>query len=196
MLAHTSRILVVEDEEHARKIYQRRLENLGYDCTIASNPADASDLMDREDFDLMILDIMMPGKSGMDFLPEVVAQRPAMAVVMLTALADIPTAVAALQIGAADYITKPVDLGELASKVENALERHAVATRIRQRGEELEGLVDQTTEQIEQRTRELAALNKLFQKYLTQDTEAQGAYKPFGTVDDVMNGWSREGLEE
>ena len=195
MLAHKSRILVVEDEEHARKIYQRRLENIGYNCTIASNPADASDLMAREGFDLMILDIMMPGKSGMDFLPEVVVQHPEMAVVMLTAVADISTAVAALQLGASDYITKPVDLGELSSKVESALERHAIATQIRQQREELEGLVDQTTEQIEQRTRELAALNKLFQKCLTQDAEVKGAYKPFPTVDDIMAGWSREALE-
>ena len=195
MLVHKSRILVVEDEEHARKIYQRRLENNGYSCTIASNPADASDMMAREDFDLMILDIMMPGKSGMDFLPEVVVQHPEMAVLMLTAVADIPTAVAALQIGASDYITKPVDLGELSSKVESALERHAIAIQIRQQREELEALVDQTTEQIEQRTRELAALNKLIQKFLTQDTEVKGAYKPFPTVDDIMTGWSILGLE-
>ena len=84
MLAHKFRILVVEDEEHARKIYQRRLENIGYNCWIASNPSDASDLMARADFDLMILDIMMPGKSGMDFLPEVVVQHPEMAVVIDT----------------------------------------------------------------------------------------------------------------
>ena len=191
-----SRILVVEDEEHARNIYQRKLENIGYDCTIASNPADASYLMARQEFDLMILDIMMPGKTGMDFLPEVVAQYPEMAVVMLSALADIPTAVAALQIGASDYITKPVDLDELSLKVESALERHAELTHKRHQRDQLEGLVDQTTEQVEQRTRELAALNKLFQKYLTQDSEVQEAYKPFRILGDVTNGWPREGPED
>ena len=195
MLAHKSRILVVEDEEHARTIYQRRLEKIGYNCWIASNPSDASDLMARADFDLMILDIMMPGKSGMDFLPEVVMQHPEMAVMMLTAVADVPTAVAALQMGASDYITKPVDLGKFSSKVKSALERHAVATQTRQHREQLEDLVDQTTEQFDQQTRELAALNKLFQKYLTENSQVPGTYKPFRTVDDIMTGWSREGLE-
>ena len=159
--------------QHARNICQRRLENIGYDCTIASNPADASDLMARGEFDLMLLDIMMPGKSGMDFLPEVVVQHPEMAVVMLTAVADIPTAVTALQIGASDYITKPVDLGELSAKVESALERHAVVTQIRRHQEQLESFVDRSTEQVEQRTHELAALNKHLQKYLIKDSESQ-----------------------
>ena len=178
MLVNKSRIIVVEDEEHARNIYQRRLENIGYDCTVASNSADASDLMARGEFDLMLLDIMMPGKSGMDFLPEVVVQHPEMAVVMLTAVADIPTAVTALQIGASDYITKPVDLGELSAKVESALERHAVGTQIRHRQEHLKSLVDRSTEQVERRGRELAALNNQFQKYLLQDSESQKPLTP------------------
>ena len=69
-------ILVVDDEESTREVLQRALEKRGYQTTVAPSVAEAGELLERQAFHLMVLDNRMPGKSGLDYLPEVVAKYP------------------------------------------------------------------------------------------------------------------------
>ena len=77
------RILTVDDEDHAREVVQRYLSRQGYSCASAPSVIDASVLLKAQEIDLLILDINMPGISGIDFLPEVVAQYPDTAVLLI-----------------------------------------------------------------------------------------------------------------
>ncbi len=171
-----TRILVVDDEESGREVLCRTLKQRGYQCAAAASPDDAEELLKREAFSLMLLDVIMPGKSGTDYLPEVVAQYPDMAVVMLTALADTSIAVNAMREGAYDYITKPVELSEFISKIERALDRHGERLEIRQYQEQLEQLVAQRTDDLEQRKQEISALNALLRKHMNRGMSAQDAF--------------------
>ena len=113
------RILIVDDEEHIREVLERGLRRGGYECaTAGSSDAAVEQLVDGDTFDLLLLDIRMPGKSGIDFLPEVKAQHPNMAVMMLTAVDEVSTAVRSMQDGAYDYVLKPVSMAELVVRVD------------------------------------------------------------------------------
>lgn len=157
------RILTVDDEEYAREVVQRCLSRQGYSCASAPNVIDASVLLNTQEFDLLILDITMPGISGIDFLPEVVERYPDTGVLMMTAVVDTYTAVKAMRDGACDYVTKPVDLDDLAIRVERALERRSLRMENKEHQNNLENMVAHRTERLEQRIREVGALNKLLQ---------------------------------
>ena len=171
-----TRILVVDDEESGREVLCRTLNQRGYQCEAAPNPYDAEELLKREAFSLILLDIIMPGKSGIDYLPEVVAKYSSMAVVMMTALADTSIAVDAMREGAYDYITKPVDLSEFIFKVERALDRRAENLEIRQFQELVELLVVKHTKDLEQRKREISNLNSMLRKNNERGLSPQDAF--------------------
>jgi DNA-binding NtrC family response regulator len=116
-------ILIVDDEDSIRDILCRKLESLGYDCVIAADGKEALWKTFMQDFDLVLMDIKMPGMSGMEVLPKIVTDHPDTSVVMLTALSDIGTAVEAMKLGAYDYLTKPFNLDDLIMRVDRALER-------------------------------------------------------------------------
>jgi len=203
MLLDKPRILVVDDEAIVRKVVQRRLEKSGYECAAVPNAADADELLKQEAFTLMLLDIVMPGKSGIDYLPEVVAKYRDTAVVMLTAADDTSTLVTAMREGAYDFITKPADHDELILKVGRALERRATRF-IREYQDQLEQQVARRTleRQVAQRTqfheeqlRKLAVLNSMFQEHLSQFLVTQGSYNRLETAvcesRTLLQDWSR-----
>ena len=171
------RILAVDDEDHALEVVQRYLSRQGYSCVSAPNVNDASVLLKTQEFDLLILDIMMPDKSGIEFLPEIVSQHPDIAVLMMTGVVDTSTAVKAMRDGAYDYVTKPVNLDDLGIRIERALERRSLQIENKEYQQNLEIMVGERTERLEQRMRELRALNKLFQSHLNQVLGTQEAYK-------------------
>ena len=129
----------------------------------------------------------MPVKSGIDYLPEVVAKYPQTAVVMLTGIGDTSIAVTAMREGAYDYITKPVELSEFINALQRALERRAKALETQQYQTQLERLVAQRTDDLEQRNHEIFTLNAQFQKSLNKGISIQQAYQeaqgksPFGS---------------
>jgi DNA-binding NtrC family response regulator len=115
-------VLVVDDEEPVRRVLASKLKREGYDCATAADGREALDKVISEHFDLVLLDIKMPGISGMEALPRIVAESPGTCVVMSTAVVDAQMALEALNLGACDYITKPFDLDEVARRVDRALE--------------------------------------------------------------------------
>jgi len=116
-------ILIVDDEVVVRRVLSEKLGLAGYRCEQASTADEALARIKSTAVQLAILDITMPGKSGVELLSEIKAAHPDIAVIMATAVVDINTAVECLKQGAYDYITKPFNLDEVLLSVERALER-------------------------------------------------------------------------
>jgi DNA-binding NtrC family response regulator len=119
----SARILIVDDEEIIIRSCRRILGDGNYEVDSAQDGLDALRKVDDAHFDVMILDIMMPGMDGLEVLQRVKETHPDIAVIMVTGLSQIDTAVRAMKLGAFDYLPKPFDPDELRLVVERALER-------------------------------------------------------------------------
>jgi CheY-like chemotaxis protein len=107
------KVLVVDDELEVRQVLQEFLSSRGYDVTTASGGAEAVAMVEIMKPDLVLLDVAMPDMDGVETLKRMVAIEPALAVIMVTANADIGTTSKLLGLGAVDYVPKPVDLDYL-----------------------------------------------------------------------------------
>ncbi len=157
-----SRILVVDDDNNAREMMERRLARSGYDCVTAPSADEAASLLEQETFDLMLLDIVMPGKFGTQFLPEVVKQYPDMAVVMVSAVGNDSIAANSMRAGAYDYIAKPVDFEELITRVYRAIDRRNLVIKNRQYQQMLDQVGPDRTEYLERQARNLQDAKQAF----------------------------------
>jgi len=119
-------LLVVDDDERLRALLQRYLSSNGYRVSAAPGAPEARALMKGMEFDLLILDVMMPGESGLD-LTRSVRQDSAVPILMLTARGDPEDRIAGLELGADDYLPKPFEPRELLLRVNSLLRRSAPA---------------------------------------------------------------------
>ncbi len=131
-------ILVVDDEESQRKVLAGFLRKRGYAVETAGSPAEALAVAAARAVDLVLSDLKMPGGSGLDLLLGLRRLNPEIPVILMTAFATVQSAVAAMKQGAADYLTKPVDLDELELLVARVLERRALVSENRALREQLE----------------------------------------------------------
>jgi transcriptional regulatory protein zraR len=117
------KILLVEDEASIRRVLGSILseEDKSYQIEEATNGQEAMDMIDKTDYDLVLCDIKMPKKDGLEVLLEAKALKPALRMVMISGHGDLETAVQAMKMGAFDYIAKPPDLNRLLTTVRNAL---------------------------------------------------------------------------
>lgn len=125
-----TRILVVDDEKNIRRTLRMVLEGPGYQVVEAGSAEEALRLLDDEDMDLVVLDVRLPGMNGIDALNQI-RKRPgldAVPVVMISGHASLAEAVHAVQLGAADFLEKPLDRDRVLVSVENAL-RHTKLQR-------------------------------------------------------------------
>lgn len=116
-------ILVVDDEESIRDLLSTKLKADGYDCEVAADGNEALWKAFMKDFDIVLLDIKMPGLSGMEVLSRIVIDHPDTSVVIITAVLDTNIAVEAMRQGAYDYVTKPFNLDDLGVRIKRALEK-------------------------------------------------------------------------
>jgi len=120
---HTGSVLVVDDEAGIRNYLKRALEPYCPLVETADSAAHAEALRQRCHFDLIILDVRLPGKSGIEWLEELRDQGVRTDVILMTAYADLDTAIVALRAGAADFILKPFRRQQMLSAVQRCLER-------------------------------------------------------------------------
>lgn len=113
-------ILLVDDDSRIRVLLSSYLKENGYRVSEAATASDAEKKLRGLDFDLMILDVMMPGESGFDFAKRLRTVRD-VPIILLTALSDATDRINGLEIGADDYITKPFEPRELVLRVSNIL---------------------------------------------------------------------------
>ncbi len=122
------RVLVVDDEESHRLMLKAVLKEDGYQVGEAADGSEAIRAVEQESFDLILLDLRMPGKDGIETLMEIRKISPLVPIIIMTAFASIKTAVEALKAGASDYLTKPLDIDELKVLMLKALELYDLRT--------------------------------------------------------------------
>ena len=142
------RVLVVDDEEFLRSIVRERLEIAGYIVEEASNGKDALAMAanGRGPYDVLLTDIRMPVMDGITLLSEVAKSCPGTAGIVMSANAELDTAVQALKMGACDYITKPFNFDVLLITIENALRKKDLERQVEDYRANLEKKVGKQTE--------------------------------------------------
>ena len=115
------KILIVEDEKAINDLVEMNLSEAGYDCTCAYDGIQAADIIEKERFDLILLDIMLPGANGYELMDYIKPLE--MPVIFLTAMGSVQDRVKGLRLGADDYLVKPFEIVELLARVETVLRR-------------------------------------------------------------------------
>lgn len=166
------RVLIVDDEATVREVLLRTLEEQGYLCLTAANAAEALAVLQTCPVDLVLSDIVMPGKSGVELLKEIRALCPDTAVMMLSAVVDTQTAIMAMKLGAYDYLMKPFNLEEVLLSVERVLEKRNLILANREYREHLEQKVEEQTEEL--RETFLGAVKALAEALDAKDSYTNG----------------------
>jgi len=122
----TAHILVVDDDRRLRDLLQRFLTDSGFRVTAAGSAAEARDRLTSLRFDLLVLDVMMPGESGLS-LTSSLRENTNVPILMLTAMAEPDDRINGLERGADDYLTKPFEPRELVARIRSILRRVAIA---------------------------------------------------------------------
>ena len=173
----TSRnILVVDDEENIRIAMSKFLRSHGFDVSSADCGAAAIERLQQEKFDAMLCDVRMPEMSGLEVVPRALELEPDLAILMLTAVNDAPTATEALAHGAMDYLMKPVELPDLANAIDRALHKRDLAIQHRNVERLIREEVAQRTDELEQEKRHLAEISVGIVRALVSAQEAKDVY--------------------
>jgi two-component system OmpR family response regulator len=120
------RILIVDDEDDFREAIIKRLRARKVDIEGANSGSKALEILSGKDFDVVVLDVKMPGMDGIETLREIKLKKPLVEVIMLTGHASVESGIQGMQLGAFDYVMKPVALDDLMDKVRQAYERRSV----------------------------------------------------------------------
>jgi two-component system response regulator PilR (NtrC family) len=132
-----ARVLVVDDERSMREFLEIFFRREGFDVSTAANVDEALIAIEADEFDLVVSDVQMPGKSGLELLRAVKAEAPETVVIMVTAFATTETAIEAMKEGAYDYLTKPFKMDEVRLVVQKALEKKSLTVENRRLRSEL-----------------------------------------------------------
>jgi DNA-binding NtrC family response regulator len=130
-------ILLVDDEEPQRKVLAGFLRKKGFEAVACGTVDEALGVAAARTIDLVLTDLRMPDRGGLELLRELHALNPEIPVIVMTAYGTVASAVEAMKLGAADYLTKPVDLDELELLVARTLERRALVSENRELRQEL-----------------------------------------------------------
>lgn len=112
-----TRVLIVDDEEEFADLLARRLEIRDIFVTIALDGEAALRFIQEQDFDVVLLDVLMPGQGGIATLKKIKRMQPLIEVIMLTGHASVGTAIEGIELGAYDYLVKPMHIDELVEKI-------------------------------------------------------------------------------
>jgi two-component system, OmpR family, response regulator len=116
-----SRLLVVEDEPGLRMVVQSELQRAGYEVDALTSGLEAIARLSKERYDLVVLDVTLPGKSGIEVLQYIRDKRMPTRVIMMTGMEGLSVAIKAVKLGADDYIPKPFDAEYLLTSIKMVL---------------------------------------------------------------------------
>jgi response regulator RpfG family c-di-GMP phosphodiesterase len=142
--------LVVDDEPRLRRVLVRLLEGEGFSCAEAGSGTEALEMLQREPVPLVISDLRMPQMDGVTLLRAIIAKWPDTAVLVVTAVAEVESAVACLQLGALDYVAKPFHLDEVRARVMQALDKRRLKLELEDYRHNLEQRVQEQARRIEE----------------------------------------------
>ena len=157
MVEERGRVLVVDDEESVRNLLQRTLEGAGFNVVTAANGQEAVETMSESELEIsvVLLDIKMPGMSGLEVLKQVTIEHPLICVIMLTAVVDTTTAVEAMKLGAYDYVTKPFNPDDVVLAVQRGFERRMLWLENEKHRQRLQERLAGQTERMQEQFTEL-----------------------------------------
>ncbi len=190
------KILIVDDEFLIRKLLCQKLTKVGYDCAEADSVNNALKKIETDPIGLVISDIRMPEKSGIELLGIVKENYPDTPVIMATGVAEMDMAIDCLKHGADDYITKPFDLERVRESVQKSLEKRESRLINKLFHEQLEETIKQQSEQIKKLS--LGAIESLVIALEAKDKYTAGHSKRVGEIALTMAreiGLSKEDLE-
>jgi diguanylate cyclase (GGDEF)-like protein len=170
-----SRLLIVDDINDNRTILTRRFQRRGFEVVEADSGYVAIELIGRESFDLVLLDVMMPGIDGIETLKRIRSQKSASAlpVIMVTAKAESDNIVDALELGANDYVTKPVDFAVALARVNTQISRKRAEQQVALANEELRKANEDLERRVEERTSRLVDANQRLKVEIADRQESQ-----------------------
>jgi two-component system, OmpR family, copper resistance phosphate regulon response regulator CusR len=117
------KILVIEDEENVASFVQMGLEKSGYEVDLAADGAEGFDKFCAVDYDLVLLDLILPKMSGWDLIPMMSEQKPSIPIIAVSARTDVEDRIHGLNLGCDDYLVKPFSLEELLARMQAVLRR-------------------------------------------------------------------------
>lgn len=117
------RVLLVDDEVALTRNLAKLLSKRGCEVSAVNDGQSAMEKAEEDDLDVMVLDMKMPGIGGMEVLKHISVRKPSLQVIILTGHATVESAIKGLHLGAFDYMTKPIDIDDLAKKIFQAFER-------------------------------------------------------------------------
>ena len=171
------RVLVVDDNELNRDVLSRRLEQRGYDVETAVDGPSALDRLAGSSFDLVLLDVVMPGMSGMDVLVTLRRDNTAaeLPIIMATARGDSDDVVSALKAGANDYVTKPLDMAVVVARVETQLSLKRARDQVAELNERLAAAQERIGRLLESSSEALDDVKSWATSVIEELTDAVGA---------------------
>jgi two-component system OmpR family response regulator len=119
-MAEEFRVLIVDDEEDFVVTLEKRLRKRNLEVGTALDGAQALKLIKEKDFDVVVLDVKMPGMDGLEILGQIKQMKPLIEVIMLTGHASIESGIEGMKLGAFDYLMKPINIDELMAKMRSA----------------------------------------------------------------------------
>ncbi len=171
-----TRILIVDDEETIRLALRKFLRSRGYEVEIAGSGDQALQILEREDFSLMLCDVRMPGMTGVQIVPLAMEKDPNLGIIMLTAVNDAATATEVLSHGASDYLMKPVELADLQQAVDRALTKRTNLMERRRVDKLIREEVTLRTAELEREKESLRLMSVSIAETLINAMEAKDLY--------------------
>ena len=126
----TARLLIIDDEPSIRESLETLLTLEGFDVTLAIDGRQGLDVLSRNEFDLLLLDLALPGESGIDLLPRITSMHPQLPVIMITAFGTVGNVVDAIRAGAENFVQKPWDNEKLLADIRSAIARHKAEAEV------------------------------------------------------------------
>ena len=126
----TTRLLIIDDEPSIRESLETLLSLEGFNVTLAPDGVRGLEILSHQEFDLLLLDLALPGESGIDLLPRIMAMHPNLPVIMITAFGTVGNVVDAVRAGAENFIQKPWDNEKLLADIRSAIARHRAEAEV------------------------------------------------------------------
>jgi len=194
---HAARVLVVDDEQYVCDVLSRWVTAEGHTCELAQSGGAALDLLAGSEFDLMLLDIEMPGMSGVEVLANAKREHPELVVIMVTGVDDRDTGQRCMELGAHSYILKPFDEREVLLNVAGALGERDRALEELDTRHRLEDEVRRRTDEIRRREEEIAL--RLIAAAEYRDEETPGHIRRVGMYAEALAraaGWPQDEIDD
>jgi diguanylate cyclase (GGDEF)-like protein len=183
------RLLIVDDISDNREILTRRFVRRGFQVREADGGASALEIMEREHFDLVLLDVMMPEIDGLEVLRRIRLTHSAstLPVIMVTARNQSTDIVSALELGANDYVSKPVDFAVALARVNTQIERKRAEAEVKKSNEALRQINEQLETRVHERTAKLVATNEKLKTEI-EHREQSEAHSRYLAYHDALTG--------